>query len=190
MATTTAISGATRPKPLLALTINLPTNASATLPAGALKNRFKEPAITIKQAMRFKSGAAVCILSASLLLAGCADHPISQLHVVSNFLTSEENVVKGIRTPMTAFTSKDVIVYFIDFQWDDATRGFGGHEVKYNWYAGDKLISTGHHGQGFDHAPLELWGRRSASSLGTGHFKVDAFVDDTLVASKEFDINP
>ncbi|HEY1660928.1 MAG TPA: hypothetical protein VGI03_00780 [Verrucomicrobiae bacterium] len=129
------------------------------------------------------------LLSIAICLAGCASHPVSQLHVVSNYFTTGENVVKGVRTPATAFTSKDVVVYVVDLQWDNANEGFGGHNITFNWYNGTKLVSTFHHGVSFDESPVELPNLKPASSLGAGHFKVELLIDKTLIASKEFDIN-
>src|SRR5437868_2780875 len=117
----------------------------------------------------------------SFLAIGCANHPVSQLHVEANYLTSEENFLKGLRTPLTEFSSKDVVIYFVDLRWDDATKSFGGHDVTWNWYSGSKLISTAHRGTGFNHSPIELPSSRAASSLGKGHFKAELLVDKTPV---------
>jgi len=126
------------------------------------------------------------VLSVVLLLCGgCASTP---LHTVTSFVTNHETLISGKRTPMNTFTLDDTIRVFVDLQWDDPTKDAGYRDVKWNWYSGDKLISTGGRQFHFKHTPYELWGAKPASALGTGNFKVDVLVDNRVVTTQEFTI--
>jgi hypothetical protein len=113
-----------------------------------------------------------------------------EIHALSCCLTSGENVMKGKRIPMATFTSQDVIRLYVGVRWDDPTKGAGIHDINYNWYAGDKLVSTFYRRADFVRTPAELHSTRAASDLGTGHFKAEILIDKKSVGSKEFDILP
>ncbi len=125
------------------------------------------------------------LLTVFALIGGCASTP---LRTVNSFVTNREALAYGKRTPMTTFTQEDTIRVFVDLQWDDPTKEAGYHNVKWNWYSGDQLISTGGRGFEFKHTPYELWGEKPASALGLGHFKVDVLIDNHLMATQEFTI--
>jgi hypothetical protein len=113
-----------------------------------------------------------------------------EVHAVSCCLTSGENFTKGKRIPVTTFTSQDVIRLYVAVGWDDPTKGAGVHDINYNWYSGDKLVSTFFRRADFVRSPAELHSTRAASDLGTGHFKAEILIDKKVVGSKEFDISP
>jgi hypothetical protein len=113
-----------------------------------------------------------------------------QLHSVSCCLTSAENYLKGKRIPVSAYTPQDVVRLYVSVRWDDPTKDAGVHDINYNWYLGDKLVSTYYRRALFVRSPAELHTTRAASDLGSGHFKVEILIDKNVVGSKEFDIAP
>ena len=110
------------------------------------------------------------------------------VRTVSCYLTSGESLVKGKRTPMTTFTSQDIIRFYAAVQWNDVTKQYGVHYVTYNWYSGTNLVSSARAVVNFSATPTELWTQRSASALGVGHYKAEILIQKQVIASKEFDI--
>lgn len=116
--------------------------------------------------------------------------PIQAVHGVSCCLTTVGNYKEGKLVPITAFTSQDVIIFYVAVGWDDPTKAAGIHDIDYNWYKGDKLVSTFSRRALFNRSPADLRTTRAASALGTGHFKAEVQIDKKTVESKEFDIAP
>lgn len=110
------------------------------------------------------------------------------VHAASCCLTSGEYFTKGKRVPVAKFSTQDVIRFYASVQWDDPTKGAGIHDINYNWYSGNKLVSTFSRRCEFVRSPTDLHTTRTASDLGIGHFKVEILVDDNVIGSKEFDI--
>jgi hypothetical protein len=121
-----------------------------------------------------------------MLLTSCATGP--QVHVVSSFLVSSESLAKGKRTPATTFTLEDVVRFYVDIRWDDATKDLGLYHVTFKWSQDSKVLSSAIRTYRFNTTPFELWTQRAASALGVGHFRVEVLVGGEVLASKEFDI--
>jgi hypothetical protein len=113
-----------------------------------------------------------------------------EIHPLNCCVTSGENLMKGKLIPVASFTSQDVIRFYVSVRWDDPTKGAGIHDINYNWYAGDKLVSTFYRRANFIRTPAEMHSTRAAADLGTGHFKAEILIDKKVVGSKEFDILP
>ena len=105
-------------------------------------------------------------------------------------VTSFENLHRGKLIPMTTFTAQDVVSFYVNVYWDNPTQELGIHSVAFKWYADTKLISNPHRAINFKVTPTTLSYQIPASVLGVGHCKVEALIDDNVVASKEFDITP
>jgi len=75
----------------------------------------------------------------TLLLAGCAEQPIS---LASSMVTSLEKVQIDKPASQTVF-GLDEVVYVVAFlTWPDVTANGGTHKVEWNWYRGDQMVST------------------------------------------------
>jgi hypothetical protein len=116
--------------------------------------------------------------------------PTQAVHPVSCCLTSAENYLKGKRIPVATFTSQDFIRLYVTVGWDDPSKGAGVHDIVYNWYKGDKLVSTFNRQAELVRTPADLHSTRAASDLGTGHFKAEILVDKMVMGSQAFDIAP
>jgi hypothetical protein len=118
-----------------------------------------------------------------------SSQPTQELRVATCCLTSGEYVRQGKLVPVAAFTSQDRVRLYVAVRWDDPTKGAGIHDINYNWYSGNKLISTFYRRADFVRSPAELHTTRTASDLGVGHFKAEIVIDKKVVGSKEFDIS-
>jgi hypothetical protein len=123
---------------------------------------------------------------AGMLCGACAD---STIDIAGATLTSGAIMSQGKRTPVAQFTHDDYVVMLVDFTWQDAANDGGNHKFYFDWYRDGRLVSKSP--TKFVHfvaTPVTLRTDISAALLGTGHFRVDAIVDDKLVAHSEFDI--
>ncbi|MGA2868506.1 MAG: hypothetical protein ABSF34_05020 [Verrucomicrobiota bacterium] len=125
------------------------------------------------------------IVLAALVFAGCSSMP---LHPVGSVLTNASSILAGKQVPMDKFTTQDIIRYYTSFTWDDVTQSGGQHEVTWNWYKGDVLISTVTKNVVFHHAPFQLWTTRAAAALGVGKFRIDVLIDGDVKSSVTFEI--
>jgi hypothetical protein len=89
---------------------------------------------------------------------------------------------------MSAFSSEDSVVCLVDFQWADVTKPSGEHGVEWHWYKDGVLVSQTKRELDFRRSPYTTMTRRSATSLGVGHFTVTTSVDGTVMSTSEFDI--
>jgi hypothetical protein len=92
------------------------------------------------------------------------------------------------RIPMSAFSLEDSIVCLVDFQWSDVTKQSGEHNVEWRWYKDGSLVSETKKQLDFDRSPYTTLTRRSATSLGVGHFTVTTSVDGTVMSTSEFEV--
>ena len=140
---------------------------------------------------KFRSkNSPLVLLIIALSLCAHSQHlsaaDVTGIRVVNHFVTSGESLLHAKRTPMRSFTSQDYIVFFVSLQWDPTKTSLGKHSVTWNWYAGNRLVSTDTKPLEFHHPPYDLWSRRAASGLGTGLFRVEALLDRRLLASNTF----
>ncbi len=128
------------------------------------------------------------------LCAGCAYPPGATIKASGMVLTSGASLAQGRRVPVHQFGHDDYVWMFTDFTWPDASRDGGWHKLIFNWYRNGQLVSrtdyTREHNHPFlfAHTPTTLETHRAAAALGIGHFKVETIVDDTIMATSEFDI--
>ena len=104
-------------------------------------------------------------------------------------MTSGENVLHAKYTPMKSFSSQDVVVLLIGLQWDATQRSLGKHSLTWNWYSGNKLISTDTKTAELHNPPYKIWSRREAFSLGTGSFRAEVLLDGHFLAGNTFTIH-
>ena len=126
-------------------------------------------------------------LLAFLSINGCVGRPL-QISSVNKILTNGESLKNGKKVPTDKFGLQDEIIFYVYVKWDDPLQSYGKHNVVWNWYSNGKLISNGKKDVNFDKTPKELWTHRSASALGSGHFRVETLVDGKEVGATEFDI--
>lgn len=128
-----------------------------------------------------------CVLVAGL--AGCATTGTTP-RVTGTVLTKTADLITAKRVPTSVFSTEDTVVCYVYFQWDDATKEAGYHELEWTWYQDDKLVSQGKKRLNFKRTPFTTWTFRSAGALGVGHFTVTTAVDGTAVSTSSFEIRP
>jgi hypothetical protein len=138
--------------------------------------------LSISLASVFTLGVIVCIS-----IGGCAGRPL-QISSLNTILTNGESLAKGKKIPTDTFGLQDEIVFYVYITWDDPTQKYGWHPVIWNWYKNGKLVSTAEKKLKFNTTPYGLWTHKTASVLGSGHFKVETVVDGKVVGSTVFDI--
>lgn len=130
-------------------------------------------------------GMIVCVLA--FVLAACATTGTT-LRVTNTVLTKSEDLVRARRVPTSVFSTEDSVFCFVYFQWDDATREAGYHNVEWRWYQDDRLVSKGKKQLHFKRTPYTVWTQRPAGALGVGHFSVATVVDGQVVSTSSFEI--
>ena len=125
----------------------------------------------------------IIICSLAFALTACIE-----VRPAGGVLTKQEALLNGKRVATNRFTTEDVIRCYVSVTWDDVTAGAGEHSVIWNWYKGEKLISSHKKKLDFNYAPYEVYTTRPAFALGVGHFKVETLVDGKIMDSREFDI--
>jgi hypothetical protein len=108
-----------------------------------------------------------------------------------NIITTTGNsLATGKRVPVRRFEQSDFVVQLADFKWVDAEQEAGKHQVEWRWYQGRTMVSKSSGELNFKTTPYTIWTKRAASTLGSGHFHIDAVVDGQVVGSSEIDIAP
>jgi hypothetical protein len=126
------------------------------------------------------------LFATTLACAACQTQPLT---TVSSVTTSATSVASGARTPRTEFGINEVIVVFLYATWPDVTAPAGTHDVDWRWYRDTQLISEHHAPIKFNTPPASPWTRRAAAGLGPGTYRVEARVDDQLMATNSFKID-
>jgi hypothetical protein len=135
-----------------------------------------------------KSAEAIILFVSMMMLSACVTTN-TQPHATSTTLTTDLNYKMSKRTPMSVFSVEDSVVCLVDFQWADVTKSSGEHSVEWRWYKDGNLVSETKKKQlDFNRSPYTTWTRRSATSLGVGHFTVTTFVDGAIMSTSEFEI--
>src|ERR1700723_1851728 len=111
------------------------------------------------------------ILLVSMMVSACVTTN-TQPHASSTTLTTDLNYKMSKRTPMNVFSLEDSVVCLVDFQWADVTKASGEHNVEWRWYKEGALVSETKRQLDFRRSPYTTMTRRSATSLGIGHFTV------------------
>lgn len=123
------------------------------------------------------------------ILVGCATTSTTP-RVTNTVLTKTADLITARRVPTTVFSPEDSVVCYVYFQWDDATKDAGYHEVEWRWYQDDRLVSQSKKRMRFKRTPYTTWTLRAAGALGTGHFSVATLVDGAVASTTNFEIRP
>jgi hypothetical protein len=121
--------------------------------------------------------------------AGCAT-PGTTPRVTGTVLTRTADLVTARRIPSAVFSTEDAVVCYVYFQWDDATKEAGQHQVEWRWYLDGRLVSQSKKQLQFKRTPYTVWTARAAGALGPGHFSVATSVDGVTVSSSDFEVRP
>jgi len=137
--------------------------------------------------MTLKNKAIALLMGVSVVLSFSACS--TPIHPVGSVLTTKQSFLMGKRIPTKVFSLEDVIRYYVDFTWDDVTGPAGDHQIIWNWYKADVLVSTGTKERVyFKRAPHGIFTMRPASALGVGKFRIDVLVDGKVMSSVDFEI--
>lgn len=133
---------------------------------------------------------SACVIACMAVLGGCAT-PTTRgpvLHVVNSVLTTGHNYKMDKRIPVHSFSTEDVVMWLVEFAWDEVGAGGGTHKVAWVWSKDGNVVSKSESTSTFKYNPNETWTRRSAAALGAGHFRVATLIDGVTMSASEFDI--
>lgn len=131
--------------------------------------------------------ALATLLCAALALPAVADETPQLSQAMT---TSGHHLSAGKRVPVQTFSQQDFVVQLADFKWATVGESGGKHQVEWRWYHEGELVSKTAKELLFNSTPYTIWTKRAASTLGAGHFRVDALIDGAVVAANDFDITP
>jgi hypothetical protein len=123
------------------------------------------------------------------MLVGCATTGTTP-RVTNTVLTRTADLITARRVPTSVFSPEDSVVCYVYFQWDDAAKEAGYHEVEWRWYQDNRLVSQSKRRLRFKRTPYTTWTQRPAGGLGAGHFSVTTVVDGAAVSTSDFEIRP
>jgi len=121
------------------------------------------------------------------VIASSASAASQSLKLVRSTISRIEGT-DGTPQPATSFSIKDHIYYFTEVSWDDPHSPAGTHQLSYKWYNGSQIAFSFESAREFPSLPNFWSAWISGSHLGTGHHKVELYVDDALFDSQDFDI--
>jgi len=141
----------------------------------------------------------------SALLAGCAstpDRPVTSVSV-KDMVVQDAVVARdidsygGILAPMgvaDSLPNEGKVYFFVTTNWSDTAMKGGPQDVKWEWYTGEKVVSTFTTTLNFANSPDICVGYRPARLLGVGQHRARLYIKDrasgeyVLVAEKTFAI--
>jgi hypothetical protein len=119
----------------------------------------------------------------------CFQGCVTGIRAANSGVTTLPNFIIGNIEPLTVFTTKDVIRFYVNITWDDVTQEAGQHAVVWNWYKEGKLVGHRENERAYlKGAPNTRFATQPASALGVGHFKAECLIDGKQIAVAEFDI--
>jgi DNA mismatch repair protein MutH len=125
----------------------------------------------------------------TLTLGACAMMPKPEELLLSrSILTTEAPTDTFARHDQTTFTDTDTIHLISIVTWTNPHAGAGMREVLWRWQVNADKSITGNRHISFLQTPYELYADIPASVLGPGPHKVECFVDEQLVDSREFTV--
>jgi hypothetical protein len=130
------------------------------------------------------------LVTAGILVSALPAEADEPLHLTHTMMTSGANLSLGKRVPLQAFSQQDFVVQLADFAWDPVEMSGGKHDVVWRWYQDDRLLSQTAKSLDFNSTPNTLWTKRAASTLGSGHFRIETIIDGMVITTSEFDIAP
>ncbi|GAB1264049.1 hypothetical protein [Aurantivibrio infirmus] len=134
------------------------------------------------------------VLALVLLLASPAQVYAAkkdELKLITSYLTSGDRDTPDEffkRTDSIDFKHEDVIFYIGNFTWEDFEKSGGRHETKYIWYSNGNPVGAPKWKGVFKTAPWEVRTNIWAATLGYGEHKVELYVDNELVDTKNFKV--
>ena len=123
------------------------------------------------------------------MTVACAACQTQALTTVSSVTTSAASVASGTRTARSEFSTNEIIYVYVYVTWPDVTAPGGKHDVDFRWYRDAQLLSEHHGSVKFTTAPGSIWTRRAAAALGPGSYRVEARIDDQLMATNSFKVD-
>jgi hypothetical protein len=131
-------------------------------------------------------------LAAAVVLGGCAmfNPPKEEVRLTRSILTSAEPTDRIARQDRTHFRVRDQISLVTTVNWTNPLIDGGHREITWKWYAGDSLHVTAHQAMDLIGNPYEIIGGLPASALGAGEHKVECLVDEKLIDSRTFIVEP
>ena len=89
---------------------------------------------------------------------------------------------------MKTFYAREDVDFYTKISWD-STKGTGGiHRLRYDWYAGDRRVFSFGGVKTFTTSPMYWWTFVHTAHFSPGHFRVEFYLDDRLLAYVEFDV--
>lgn len=181
-----ALFGVIRPNltaTLAAYSASGPVNSGIPTPR-PFQHQPSPPSYISMKSIRCLSGVFL-LLALSLGFQGC----VTGIRSTNSGVTTLNNYLAGNLTPMTTFSTTDVIRFYVSITWADVTEDAGWQDVVWNWYKDGQLVGHRENQHAyFKGAPNTRYATQPASALGTGHFRVECLVDGKPIASSEFDI--
>jgi hypothetical protein len=125
------------------------------------------------------------LLALSIGFQGC----VTGIRASNSGVTTLNNYLAGNLAPMTAFSTTDVIRFYVSVTWADVTQDAGWQDVVWNWYKDGQLVGHRENQHAyFKGAPNTRFATQPAAALGAGHFRAECLIDGRSIASAEFDI--
>ena len=148
--------------------------------------------------------AAIALLGAAAV-AGCTSTPIEQMPVRSSFTVAGDQSAIRSENPSRNFKitdevwSETVVAWnpknsnenfqFAWWSWHTSETSAGYHDIYWKWYSGNQIVATDERMQRFKEAPYAISGHQPANALGSGHHRVEVYVDGRLIDTQDFDIS-
>ena len=138
-------------------------------------------------------------------LAACTSTPVEQMPLASSFTIAGDRDAVRSDTPSRQFQAADEVwaesvlswdparanekFEFWKWSWQPSPTSAGYHDVYWKWYSGDHIVATDERMLRFKFAPFAISGHQPASTLGSGHHRVEVYVDGRLIDTQEFDVS-
>ena len=116
-----------------------------------------------------------------------AGAPPSGLRLIQGF-TSLPPGADGEPNASRTFYANEDVNFYAKVGWDPGQDSGGAHRLQYKWYQNDAPQLTFGGTRTFDTNPTYWWAYVHASHFSPGPHKVELYIDDRLVASKDFEI--
>lgn len=167
-----------------------------------IEARTRDPAK--ENAVKDARAAALALLGIAAL-AGCTSTPVEQIPVRSSFTIAGDQAAVRSEEPSRQFKlgdevwSETVVAWnpananehfdFWMWSWQTSPTSAGYHNIFWKWYTGDQVVAQDERVQRFKESPYAISGHRAASELGSGHHRVEIYLDGRLINTQEFEIN-
>lgn len=133
-----------------------------------------------------RAGFAVGV-AATVVCALAYVPPLDLVEVSDSYTTSRGSTDVAERVARSSFGREETVYLKTVLQWDDWSVG-RTHFVAWIWYANDQPSAHNMMQMDFDGSPFVLLGYTPAASLGTGHHRVEVYVDGQLLDQRAFEV--